>query len=121
VTIAVYMTVRVLGPSGIGFSSALDTMVPAVLAPLFAFALSWTIGAMVRAMRRAQDNREAQRRAEQDAAAEHERGRIARDMHDVVAHSLTVVVAQANGARYAARADPEVATEALETISATAG
>ena len=46
--------------------------------------------------------------------------RIARDMHDVVAHSLAVVIAQADGARYAAAADPAVATEALGTISTTA-
>ncbi|MGO8609555.1 histidine kinase dimerization/phosphoacceptor domain-containing protein, partial [Rhizobium johnstonii] len=44
--------------------------------------------------------------------------RIARDMHDVVAHSLAVVIAQADGARYAA--DPEVAATALSTISTTA-
>jgi signal transduction histidine kinase len=41
-------------------------------------------------------------------------------MHDVVAHSLAVVVAQADGARYAARTDPAAAEEALRTIAATA-
>ncbi len=46
--------------------------------------------------------------------------RIARDMHDVVAHSLAVVIAQADGARYAASADPAAATAALGTISTTA-
>ena len=48
--------------------------------------------------------------------------RIARDMHDVVAHSLAVVIAQADGARYAPRRRriPAVATEALGTISTTA-
>ena len=45
-------------------------------------------------------------RAEAEAAAEQERVRIARDMHDVVAHSLAVVIAQADGARYAAAARP---------------
>jgi len=49
-------------------------------------------------------------------AASDERARIAREMHDVVAHTLTVVVAQADGARFAARKDPAVATRALETI-----
>src|SRR5699024_1994109 len=42
-------------------------------------------------------------RAERDIAVEQERSRIARDMHDVVAHSLAVVIAQADGARYAYR------------------
>ena len=39
-------------------------------------------------------------------------------MHDVVAHSLAVVIAQADGARYTG--SPEVQTDALGTISATA-
>jgi signal transduction histidine kinase len=59
-------------------------------------------------------------RAESEAASEQERVRIARDMHDVVAHSLAVVIAQADGARYAAATDPRAATGALETISTTA-
>ena len=49
-------------------------------------------------------------------AASDERARIAREMHDVVAHTLAVVVAQADGARFAARKDPEAASRALETI-----
>ncbi|MEV4687153.1 sensor histidine kinase [Microbacterium sp. LWH3-1.2] len=86
----------------------------------FALGLSWTIGALVRTAVRARENREAQQRAEAETAAEQERVRIARDMHDVVAHSLAVVIAQADGARYAAAADPAVATDALATISSTA-
>ncbi|WP_336630671.1 MULTISPECIES: sensor histidine kinase [unclassified Microbacterium] len=86
----------------------------------FALLLSWTAGALVRASIRARDNRIAQELAEAAAAAESERTRIARDMHDVVAHSLAVVIAQADGARYAAAADPAVASTALGTISATA-
>jgi len=82
--------------------------------------LSWTVGALVRSSRTARENRAAQQRAELDAASEQERGRIARDMHDVVAHSLAVVVAQADGARYAADADPQAAKDALATISQTA-
>jgi signal transduction histidine kinase len=58
--------------------------------------------------------------AEQEVAAEQERTRIARDMHDVVAHSLAVVVAQADGARYIAGKDPEATEAALVTISTTA-
>ena len=87
----------------------------------FAFALAWTAGALVRALHRARDNREAQQIAEAIAQAEHERGRIARDLHDVVAHSLAVVVAQANGARYAGKVDPQIALDTLQTISQTAG
>lgn len=59
--------------------------------------------------------------AEQRAvmAAADERARIAREMHDVVAHGLSVVIVQADGARYAAEHDPAVAARTLETIAAT--
>ncbi|KZE95545.1 Sensor histidine kinase DesK [Agromyces sp. NDB4Y10] len=89
--------------------------------------LAWTIGLLARTVR---DSREQRRRAELDRrerehaeyryVVEQERTRIARDMHDVVAHSLAVVIAQADGARFAARTRPEAAMDALETISGVA-
>ncbi|MCW3492413.1 sensor histidine kinase [Microbacterium sp. SSM24] len=107
------------GASGLTWSS-----IPIALAVLvaagFALLLSWTVGALVRTGVRARENRDAQQRAEAEASAEQERVRIARDMHDVVAHSLAVVIAQADGARYASAADPAAATAALGTISTTA-
>ncbi|MFT4085956.1 MAG: histidine kinase [Gordonia sp. (in: high G+C Gram-positive bacteria)] len=48
-----------------------------------------------------------------------ERSRLARDMHDVVAHSLAVVIAQAEGARYSLEKNPEAAREALGVIAET--
>jgi signal transduction histidine kinase len=48
-----------------------------------------------------------------------ERARIARELHDVVAHALSVIVAQADGGRYGASADPQLATDALATIART--
>ena len=57
--------------------------------------------------------RSGARAAGRDAAASEERARIARELHDVVAHSLSVVIAQADGGRYAAEHDPAAATEAL--------
>ena len=59
----------------------------------------------------------ARERLAEDAAAA-ERERIARELHDVVAHSLSVVIAQADGGRYAQ--EPGAAQAALRTISATA-
>lgn len=52
-------------------------------------------------------------------AAAAERARIARDLHDVVAHSLTVMVAQADGASYIADTDPGRARDAMTTVAET--
>jgi signal transduction histidine kinase len=87
---------------------------------LVAFLLSWTVGLLWSTLLRARANRRAAVAAEHEVAAEQERTRIARDMHDVVAHSLAVVVAQADGARYIARQDPDATEAALVTISTTA-
>ena len=113
----------VIGPY-FGSGGVTWTTIPIALAVLvaagFALLLAWTVGALVRTSLRARENRRAQERAEAEAVVEQERVRIARDMHDVVAHSLAVVIAQADGARYAAASDPAVATAALGTISTTA-
>jgi signal transduction histidine kinase len=52
-------------------------------------------------------------------AVQAERARIAREMHDVVAHSLAVMIAQADGGRYAAAASPRAAEESLRNIGET--
>jgi hypothetical protein len=64
---------------------------------------------------------QAERMAEREVqpAAQDERARIAREMHNVVAHGLSVIVVQADGASYAAAANPDVAVTTLKTISAT--
>ncbi len=61
--------------------------------------------------------RERDQQAELGAAAE--RARIAREMHDIVSHNLTVMIALADGARYALAASPEEAVGAVARISAT--
>ncbi len=61
---------------------------------------------------RAEHDRE--RRAEQAVADE--RTRIARELHDVVAHSVSVMVVQAGGARRIVEQDPERAREAAVLI-----
>ncbi len=60
-----------------------------------------------------------EREQELRLAAQAERARIAREMHDIVAHSLTVMIAQADGGRYAGATEPAAATHALETIAET--
>ncbi|MDR6867331.1 signal transduction histidine kinase [Microbacterium resistens] len=82
--------------------------------------VGWGGGLLWRSILKGRRTREAQVHAEAVATTEQERVRIARDMHDVVAHSLAVVIAQSDGARYAAAADPASATAALTTIGQTA-
>ncbi|CAN5159467.1 sensor histidine kinase [soil metagenome] len=96
-----------------------DTLV-ILVASLALLGLSWTLGVLYRLRAKARESRVAQSLAEQEAIVEFERNRIARDMHDVVAHSLAVVIAQADGARYAQASDPAAVTTALTTISSTA-
>lgn len=55
----------------------------------------------------------------EERGAADERRRIAREMHDVVAHSLAVVVSQAEGGRMVVGQSPERAGEILGTIADT--
>ncbi len=48
-----------------------------------------------------------------------ERARIAREMHDIVSHNLTVMIGLADGAAYALQSSPDTASSAMERISAT--
>jgi signal transduction histidine kinase len=48
-----------------------------------------------------------------------ERAAIARELHDVVAHSLAVMIVQADGGRYAFDTDPAEARVALKTVAET--
>ncbi|WP_125610775.1 sensor histidine kinase [Specibacter cremeus] len=87
---------------------------------------SWTAGDLTRTKRlreQALEDRahrlEIEQQQERELAAGDERAHIAREMHDIVAHSLSVIITQADGARYAAAADPAVAPAALATIADT--
>lgn len=62
---------------------------------------------------------EAQTRAEAQSAVSEERTRIARDLHDVVAHSMSVMVVQAGAARRVIDTNPKMAAEALGAIETT--
>lgn len=105
---------------GVGISSTVASFVLIAFMSILALGSPWLGGFGWRMVLRWRVSREAQTRAELATAEEQERVRIARDMHDVVAHSLAVIVAQSDGARYAAASSPEVAVEALGTISQTA-
>ena len=66
-------------------------------------------------------NAELERRRADDveAATRHERARIARELHDVVAHSISVMVVQAGAAEQVLRSDRGEAEQALQSIRTT--
>lgn len=95
--------------------------------------LTWAVADQVRAARErtalqaeaasraaeAAAHQQAEQAARGEVEALADRQRIAREMHDVVAHGLSVMIVQADGARFAAAGDPSAATTALATIAAT--
>jgi len=88
--------------------------------------VAWVLGDSMRYRRAyyaALEERAARLEAERDAQAKisaaAERARIARELHDVIAHNVSVMVVQADGASYALRSEPERARQALAAISGT--
>ncbi len=88
--------------------------------------IAWTLGDSMRfrrgyyaALEEKAARLEADRNTQAKIAAAAERARIAREMHDVVAHHVSVMVVQADGAGYAMRADPARAEAALKAIAST--
>jgi signal transduction histidine kinase len=62
---------------------------------------------------------ERERDQQSQLAAAAERTRIAREMHDIVAHNLSVMIALADGAAFAAQRDPDAAAAAAKQVSDT--
>jgi signal transduction histidine kinase len=97
-----------------------------IVLPFVFLVPSWLLGDVVRtwqleAARRAEKTERAVRvREEQLAqAAAEERRHVARELHDVVAHAVSVMVIQAGAARQVMRSSPDEAEGALLAVEAT--
>lgn len=116
VAAALFLATRLDTGVGVGLSLGLPFLV-LIVGP-------WVLARMLRDMGDISGRLDtAERRnqaAERDVLLELERNRIAREVHDVVAHSLAVVIAQADGARFAAETTPASVAPALEAIADTA-
>ncbi len=87
------------------------------------FVLAWTIGwwsgrhqRRLAELEAAHQHEVAQQRAIADQAVSVERLRIARELHDIVAHSVTIMVLHAAGAQRVVRTDPDRAADSLALI-----
>lgn len=123
---AVFVTILAVGSGVQLFFQYEDEFLLQFLAMGVLTAFPWVLGEFVgarRAYQRELEARLALLETERDQAARmavsQERGRIARELHDVVAHSVSVIVVQADGASYALRTSPELAERAVHTISET--
>ena len=125
----IMVTEDTLGPiyTGTSMSKVADMMAQymLVLTPIFEVCIISTVIvafwqrarlATIRMMRERNEAIAARDQNERDIAALAERARIARDMHDVVAHTLSIIIVQSDGGRYAGTHDPAVARNTMETI-----
>jgi signal transduction histidine kinase len=101
-----------LGEAGAVFAG------PALTAWLLGDLMQWRRG-YYQALEERAARLERERDAQAQIAAAAERARIARELHDVVAHNVSVMVVQADGAGYAFDTAPEQAREALDAIART--
>ncbi|MDX6564952.1 MAG: hypothetical protein QOE10_614 [Gaiellales bacterium] len=87
------------------------------------FAVTIGIGLVVRSrslLATRSESRAERLETEREAVLREERARIARELHDVIAHSVSVIVVQAGAAEQIVEEDPEQARLALHAIRATA-
>jgi signal transduction histidine kinase len=83
------------------------------------FGIAWGAGRWGQRVEQATRWREEKLAAEASLARQNERLTLARELHDVVAHSVASIIFQAAGARHAAKTDSTVAAQSLEVIEAS--
>ncbi|HEY9408913.1 MAG TPA: histidine kinase [Jiangellaceae bacterium] len=119
-----------LGNLAVLYRVGLGDATPLVLAGVLGLTLlaaPWVVGLVLRlsdVARRSRQDRERAReeaaRAQEIASLRAEQARLARDVHDVVGHSLTVILAQADSAQFMPDSDIEKIRATLGNISASA-
>jgi signal transduction histidine kinase len=100
---------------------------PDVIFPVVFFVfIPWLVGrslrhqgALSRELAEKADRAQVAREEEERAAVVGERARIARELHDVLAHNLSVMVVQAGAARRIVERDPDTAADAADLIRTT--
>ncbi|MBV9604413.1 MAG: two-component sensor histidine kinase [Solirubrobacterales bacterium] len=97
-----------------------------ILPKLALFAIAWVLGDNIRTRRAYLAELEAraarlerEREEKADRAVIEERTRIARELHDVIAHNVSVMVVQASAGEEVFDSDPARARESLSSVAAT--
>jgi len=103
------------------WKEAPDRRVPVFLGLLAVFILLatgvWALGYWTAVSRRRLAESQRLRKVEAELAVAHERERISRDLHDIVAHAVTMMVLQAAGAQRILRTDPARAEQSLGQVA----
>ena len=114
----VLVTVLWFGWAGLDpINQPLDEHVLAVVW-LSPWVIAWLVGALVRATWQATEQRRLVREQRDSRAVAEERNRIARELHDVIGHSVSVMTVQASAVRRRLTPDQAVERQALETVEA---
>ena len=101
----------------VGLGEFLDDVVLGELAfGLFVMFLVWYVGRRIRFRGERAEQLEREQAAEARRAVAEERTRIARELHDVVAHRVSLMTVQAGAAKTVAADDPEGALQAMEAV-----
>jgi signal transduction histidine kinase len=83
---------------------------------LFPWVIGWLVGALVRSQAQNLEQRRVDRQQRAARAVAEERNRIARELHDVIGHSVSVMTVQASAVRRRLTLDQTAEREALETV-----
>ena len=90
--------------------------IPGYLAPFLLIGAAFLAGLAIAQQRERARQLEHERETAIKAAADEERRRIARELHDVIAHSVSVMVVQAGAARRVVAEKPEAAEQSLRAV-----
>jgi signal transduction histidine kinase len=110
----------IIGVSALNHDS--DVIFPVVFFGFMPWLLGRTLrhhGALARELAEKADRAEHAREEDQRRAIAAERARVARELHDVLAHNLSVMVVQASAARRIVERDPDTASDAAHLIRET--
>lgn len=105
--------------SGFSIGGDLLTWIPLAVAPIAAGVFVARRGALARELSDARGRMRGERDLARERAVAEERTRVARELHDVVSHCVSVMVIQAGAARLLAASDVTSARQAMRVVASS--